>query len=134
MPLNKGYLTSDRTIDSLLDIENIENIKCYGKRLVKKNVPDFIKVTEHEFNTFIRNRSLIYIKDRLRGFPDTIDYFDKYDNHVACKSLRRSKGEFYFINPELYDKGQKEKRKIADEYSDDIGLSFTIDKCTSITI
>lgn len=100
-------------------IADIEDIKFYGKRLIKKNIPDSIEVTEHEFNTFIKNRSLRYEHIRQRDFPDTIEYYDKYDNNVAGRTVDKGKSyTFYFINPELYDKGKQEKCKIVDVYSD----------------
>lgn len=113
-------------------ISDIGDIKFYGKRLIKKNIPEFIKVTEHEFNTFVKNRPLIYIRDRSADFPDTIDYFDKYDNCVAYQSAWIDK--VFYINPKLYDIGKERQCKIVDEYSNDNELLFTLDNVTTISV
>lgn len=101
------------------EIKSIESIKFYGHKIIEKNIPDSIEVTKHEFNTFIKNRSLRYERIRQRDFPDTIEYYDKYGNNVAGRTVDEGKSyTFYFINPELYGKGKKEKCKIVDVYSD----------------
>ena len=113
------------------EIKGIESVKLYGRKIVEKNVPDSIEVTEHEFNAFIKNRSLRYERIRQRDFPDTIEYYDKYDNNVASRTVDEGKSySFYFINPELYEKGRKEKRKIADVYSDKEEVLCSLDQTT----
>lgn len=117
------------------EIKSIESVKFYGRKIVKKNIPDSIEVTEHEFNTFIKNRSLRYEHIRQRDFPDTIEYYDKYDNNVAGRTVDEGKSyTFYFINPKLYDKGKKEKCKIADVYSDTEEEVLSLDKAAPTVI
>ena len=117
------------------EIKSIESVKFYGHKIIEKNIPDSIEVTEHEFNTFIKNRSLRYEHIRQRDFPDTIEYYDKYGNNVAGRTA--DKGEsytFYFINPELYDKGKQEKCKIVDVYSDTEEEVLFLDKAAPTVI
>lgn len=73
------------------EIKSIESIKFYGHKIIEKNIPQSIEVTEHEFNTFIKNRSLRYEHIRQRDFPDTIEYYDKYGNNVAGRTVDKGK-------------------------------------------
>ncbi len=117
------------------EIKGIESIKFYGRKIVEKNIPDSIEVKEHEFNSFIKIRSLRYEHIRQRDFPDTIEYYDKYGNNVAGRTADEGKSyTFYFINPELYDKGKKEKCKIVDVYSDSDEEVLSLDKAAPTVI
>ena len=74
---------------------------------------------------------MIYERVRSGYFPDTIEYYDKYDNNVASRTVDEGKSySFYFINPELYEKGQKEKRKIVNVYSDKEEVLCSLDHTT----
>ena len=113
------------------EIKGIESVNFIGHKIIEKNIPESIEVSQHEFNVFIKNRSLIYERVRSGYFPDTIEYYDKYDNNVASRTVDEGKSySFYFINPELYEKGQKEKRKIVNVYSDKEEVLCSLDHTT----
>ena len=102
----------DFTITSIESIEMYDN----GMEIVKKNVPDAIKVSASTFRDFCQDKN-------LDSHPNTISeqtaYLDEYGNVVAgCiwghKGYNSSK---YLINPELYELSQKQKKLIKDEYA-----------------
>lgn len=99
-------------------ITSIESIEMYdsGMEIVKKNKPDYIKVSASTFKDFCQDKN-------LDSHPNTISeqtaYLDEYGNVVAgCiwghKGYNSSK---YLINPELYELSQKQKKHIQDEYA-----------------
>ena len=118
-------------------ITSIESIKMHdkGMEMVKKNVPDYIKVSASTFRDFCKGKN-------LDSHPNTISeqtaYLDEYGNVVAgCiwghKGYNSSK---YLINPELYELSQKQKKLIKDEYAQvrEPTLVWTLDDVKSVEI
>lgn len=105
-------MINDFTITAIESIEIYDN----GMEMVKKNKPDYTKVSASTFRDFCQGKN-------LDSHPNTISeqtaYLDEYGNVVAgCiwghKGYNSSK---YLINPELYELSQKQKKLIKDEYA-----------------
>ena len=119
-------------------ITSIESIEVYdnGMEMVKKNVPDAIKVSHTKFKRFCRHKNL---KCRNNTSGERTVYFDEYDNLVAYfvwgRKLDNSDVEYY-INPKLYKLSQEQKRHIQDEYAQvrEPTLVCTLDDVKSVEI
>ena len=119
-------------------ITSIESIEIYvgDMELVKKNVPDDIKVSHTKFKRFCRNKNL---KCRNNTAGERTVYFDEYDNLVAYfvwgRKLDNSDAEYY-INPKLYKLSQEQKRHIQNEYAQvrEPTLVCTLDDVKSVEI
>ena len=85
------------------------------KSLVKKNIPDMIEVSEQEWLDFIKGKH--WRNDSF--YNEAIISYDEYGNAVAKQyaGILDDIPDKYYINPELYEMGQVEKRLIKDEYS-----------------
>ena len=66
----------DFTITAIESIEMYDN----GMEMVKKNVPDAIKVSHTKFKRFCRNKELTCHTNTI---SEMSTYFDEYDNVVA---------------------------------------------------
>ena len=118
-------------------ITSIESIEMYdsGMEIVKKNVPDDIKVSYTKFKRFCRNK-------KLTCHPNTISertaYIDEYGNVVAgCIWGHKGYNDTeYLINPKLYELSQKQKKHIQDEYAQvrEPELVWTLDDVKSVEI
>ena len=99
-------------------ITSIESIEMYdkGMEMVKKNVPDAIKVSASTFRDFCQGKN-------LDSHPNTISeqtaYLDEYGNVVAGCIWGHKGYNYteYLINPELYELSQEQKRHIQNEYA-----------------
>ena len=102
----------DFTITAIKSIELYDN----GMEIVKKNVPDAIKVSASTFRDFCQGKN-------LDSHPNTISeqtaYLDEYGNVVAgCIWGHKGYNDTeYLINPELYELSHKQKKLIKDEYA-----------------
>ena len=103
--------------------------------IVKKNVPDAIKVSASTFRDFCQGKN-------LDSHPNTISeqtaYLDEYGNVVAgCIWGHKGYNDTeYLINPELYELSQKQKKHIQDEYAQvrEPTLVWTLDDVKSVKI
>ena len=100
-------------------ITAIESIEVYdsGMEMVKKNVPDDIKVSHTKFKKFCRNKKLTCHTNTI---SELSAYFDEYDNVVAYFIWGRKPDNSdakYYINPKLYELSQEQKRHIQNEYA-----------------
>ena len=119
-------------------ITSIESIEMYdsGMEMVKKNVPDDIKVSHTKFKRFCRNKKLTCHTNTI---SELSAYFDEYDNVVAYfiwgRKPDNSDAEYY-INPKLYELSQEQKRHIQDEYAQvrEPTLVWTLDDVKSVEI
>ena len=99
----------DFTITSIESIEMYDN----GMEIVKKNVPDAIKVSASTFRDFCQGKN-------LDSHPNTISeqtaYLDEYGNVVAgCIWGHKGYNDTeYLINPKLYELSQKQKKNQSD--------------------
>lgn len=86
------------------------------KKLVKKNIPDSIEVSEQEWLDFIKGKHL----QNDSFYNEAIISYDEYGNAVAKQyaGILDHIPDKYYINPELYEMGQAEKKLIKDEYSE----------------
>ena len=122
----------DFTITSIESIEMYDN----GMEIVKKNVPDTIKVSHTKFKRFCRHK---YLKCRNNTAGERTVYFDEYDNLVAYyvwgRKSNNSDAEYY-INPKLYELSQEQKQRIQDEYAQvrEPTLVCTLDDVKSVKI
>ena len=119
-------------------ITSIESIEVYdsGMEIVKKNVPDAIKVSHTKFKRFCRHKDL---KCRNNTTGERTVYFDEYDNLVAYFVWGRKPDNSdteYYINPKLYKLSQEQKRHIQDEYAQvrEPTLVCTLDDVKSVEI
>ena len=125
-------MINDFTITAIESIEMYDN----GMEIVKKNVPDAIKVSHTKFKRFCRHK---YLKCRNNTAGERTVYFDEYDNLVAYfvwgKKPDNSDAEYY-INPKLYKLSQEQKRHIKDEYAQvrEPELVWTLDDVKSVEI
>jgi hypothetical protein len=97
------------------------------KDLIKKNIPDCIKVDENKFEDFIESsKSLNHVESN--GFVDMPPsiyeyrdyYYDEYNNLIAYKCRADyEKNWSYYINPELRDLGVKLQTQVKDEYGEE---------------
>ena len=118
-------------------ITAIESIEMYnnGMEIVKKNVPDAIKVSASTFRDFCQDKN-------LDSHPNTISeqtaYLDEYGNVVAgCIWGHKGYNDTeYLINPKLYELSQKQKKLIKDEYAQvrEPKLIMTLDDVKSVKI
>ena len=118
-------------------ITAIESIEVYdsGMEMVKKNKPDYIKVSASTFRGFCQGKN-------LDSHPNTISeqtaYLDDYGNVVAgCIWGHKGYNDTeYLINPELYELSQKQKKLIKDEYAQvrEPELIATLDGVKSVEI
>ena len=118
-------------------ITAIESIELYdsGMEIVKKNVPDAIKVSASTFRDFCQGKN-------LDSHPNTISeqtaYLDEYGNVVAgCIWGHKGYNDTeYLINPELYELSHKQKKLIKDEYAQvrEPKLVMTLDDVKSVKI
>lgn len=116
-------------------ITAIESIELYdnGMEMVKKNVPDAIKVSASTFRDFCQGKN-------LDSYPNTISeqtaYLDEYGNVVAgCIWEHKGYNDTeYLINPELYELSHKQKKLIKDEYAQvrEPKLVMTLDDVKSV--
>ena len=119
-------------------IASIESIQLYdsGMEIVKKNVPDDIKVSHTKFKRFCRNKKLTCHTNTI---SELSAYFDEYDNVVAYfiwgRKPNNSDAEYY-INPKLYELSQEQKRHIQNEYAQvrEPTLVWTLDDVKSVEI
>ena len=125
-------MINDFTITSIESIEMYDN----GMEMVKKNVPDDIKVSHTQFKRFCRYKNL---KCRNNTAGERTVYFDEYDNLVAYfvwgRKPDNSDAEYY-INPKLYELSQEQKRHIQNEYAQvrEPTLVWTLDDVKSVEI
>ena len=125
-------MINDFTITSIESIEVYDN----GMEMVKKNVPDYIKVSHTKFKRFCRYKDL---KCRNNTISEWTVYFDDYDNLVAYfvwgRKPDNSDAEYY-INPKLYELSQEQKRHIQNEYTQvrEPTLVWTLDDVKSVEI
>lgn len=122
----------DFTITSIESIEMYDN----GMEIVKKNVPDAIKVSRTKFRKFCRHKDL---KCRNNTISERTVYFDDYDNLVAYFVWGRKPDDSdteYYINPKLYKLSQEQKRHIQNEYAQvrEPTLVWTLDDIKSVEI
>ena len=117
-------------------ITSIESIEMYdnGMEMVKKNVPDYIKVSRTKFRKFCRHKDL---KCRNNTISERTVYFDDYDNLVAYFVWGRKPDDSdteYYINPKLYKLSHEQKQHIQDEYAQvrEPELVMTLDDIKSI--
>lgn len=118
-------------------ITSIESIKMYdnGMEMVKKNIPDAIKVSASTFRDFCQGKN-------LDSHPNTISeqtaYLDEYGNVVAgCIWGHKGYNDTeYLINPKLYELSQEQKRHIQNEYAQvrEPTLVWTLDDVKSVKI
>ena len=115
-----------------------ESIEVYDSvmEMVKKNVPDDIKVSHTKFKKFCRHKDL---KCRNNTISERTVYFDNYDNLVAYFVWGRKPDNSdteYYINPKLYELSQEQKRHIQDEYAQvrEPELVWTLDDVKSVEI
>ena len=125
-------MINDFTITSIESIEMYDN----GMEIVKKNVPDDIKVSHTKFKRFCRHKGL---KCRNNTISERTVYFDDYDNLVAYFVWGRkpdNRDTEYYINPKLYELSQEQKRHIQDEYAQvrEPELIATLDDVKSVEI
>ena len=119
-------------------ITSIESIQLYdsGMDVIKKNVPDYIKVSHTKFKRFCRHK---YLKCRNNTAGERTVYFDEYDNLVAYyvwgRKSNNSDAEYY-INPKLYELSQEQKQRIKNEYTQvrEPALIATLDDVKSMKI
>ena len=125
-------MINDFTITSIESIEMYDN----GMEIVKKNVPDDIKVSHTQFKRFCRNKELTCHTNTI---SELSVYFDEYDNVVAYfiwgRKSDNSDAEYY-INPKLYTLSQEQKRHIQNEYAQvrEPTLVWTLDDVKSVEI
>ena len=125
-------MINDFTITSIESIEMYDN----GMEMVKKNVPDDIKVSHTQFKRFCRNKELTCHTNTI---SELSAYFDEYDNVVAYfiwgRKPDNSDAEYY-INPKLYELSQEQKRHIQNEYAQvrEPTLVWTLDDVKSVEI
>ena len=118
-------------------ITAIESIELYdsGMEMVKKNIPDAIKVSASTFRDFCQGKN-------LDSHPNTISeqtaYLDEYGNVVAgCIWGNKGYNDTeYLINPKLYKLSQEQKRHIQNEYAQvrEPTLVWTLDDVKSVEI
>ena len=124
-------MINDFTITSIESIEMYDN----GMEMVKKNVPDAIKVSASTFRDFCQDKN-------LDSHPNTISeqtaYLDEYGNVVAGCIWGHKGYNYteYLINPELYELSHKQKKLIKDEYAQvrEPKLIMTLDDVKSVEI
>lgn len=97
---------------TITDIESI-GLVDEGIRVVKKNIPDKIEVSHRKFKAFLRNKNLTSSLNTVIG---NITYFDEWRNAVAMHWFDYGEN-IYYINPKLYDIGQRQHKRIEDEYA-----------------
>ena len=124
-------MINDFTITAIESIEMYNN----GMEIVKKNKPDYIKVSASTFRDFCQDKN-------LDSHPNTISeqtaYLDEYGNVVAgCIWGHKGYNDIeYLINPKLYELSQKQKKHIQDEYAQvrEPTLVWTLDDVKSVEI
>ena len=125
-------MINDFTITAIESIEMYDN----GMEIVKKNIPDAIKVSASTFRDFCQGKN-------LDSHPNTISelssYFDEYDNAVAYFIWGRKPDNSdakYYINPKLYELSQEQKRHTHNEYAQvrEPTLVGTLDDVKSVEI
>lgn len=113
-------------------ITKIDSVKLYGHKRLEKNIPDEKEVSKKEFDAFL---SLHNFNEKIIvGYTDPgyTNYYDTYGNIVACKLFYNPIK--YYINPELYEKGKREHKKIEDVWSEELYELADLKDCTPTTI
>lgn len=113
-------------------ITKIDSVKLYGHKRIEKNIPDEKEVSKKEFDAFLSlhsfNEKIIVIYTE----PGYVNYYDTYGNIVAYKLFYDPIK--YYINPELYEKGKRENKKIEDVWSEELYELAELKDCTPTTI
>ena len=113
-------------------ITHIDSIKLYGRKCLEKNIPNEIEVNQNEFNAFISshnfNEKIIVIYTE----PGYVNYYDTYGNIVAYKLFYDPIK--YYINPDLYEKGKLEQKKIENVWSEDMYELAKLTDCPLTTL
>lgn len=100
------------------DIKSIKGLKFIAPKtkLIKKNKPDFIKVTENEYLQFIEKNKEYIKSSHINTVSEKLFVEDYYENIIAgvdfCVYETNKK---FYINPELLKLGIEKKKKIDDE-------------------
>lgn len=99
-------------------IAKIDSVKLYGHKRIEKNIPDEKEVSKKEFDAFLSlhkfNEKIIVMYTE----PGYANYYDTYGNIVAYKLFYDPIK--YYINPELYEKGKRERKQIEDVWSEEL--------------
>lgn len=80
-----------------------------GIGVTQKNIPDAIKVSHKKYKAFCRNKIL---SSELVTFADRVVSRNEFGNAVAIVLVGYDKPNTYYINPELYKKGQEQRQHI----------------------